>query len=49
MSDINCRVYTLWINDEMMKDIKHIAVEDGVSVASIIRQLVDDYLTLRLS
>lgn len=49
MSEVNCRVYTLWLSDDMMKDIKHVAVEDGVSVAFIIRQLVDDYLTIRLS
>lgn len=48
MSDVNCRVYTLWLSDDMMKDIKHIAVEAGVSVASIIRHLVDDYLIIRL-
>lgn len=47
MSDVNCRVYTLWLSDEMANTLNHIAVEDNVSVASIIRELIADYIDLR--
>ena len=45
--DINCRLYTIWPSDDMMRDIKHIAVNDGVSVAMIVRQLIADYVQAR--
>lgn len=48
MSDVNCRVYTLWLSDEMMKRLKHIAVEDNVSVASLVRGLISEYLDMKL-
>ena len=47
MSDLNCRVYTIWLSDEMMKSLKHIAVQDRVSVASIVREILGDYIKVR--
>lgn len=47
MSDVNCRVYTLWLSDDMMKSIKLIAIQDGVSVASIVRELLSVSINIR--
>ena len=45
--DIGFRLYTLWLCDKTMRQLKHFAVDDGVSVAIIVRRLIDDYVDLR--
>ena len=44
---IGFRLYTLWVSDDAMREIKHYAVDDGVSVAYIVRKLLDDYVQIR--
>lgn len=51
MSDLNdnlgFRLYTLWVHDDTMREIKHFAVDDNVSVATILRTLMEDYVANR--
>ncbi|MCJ2105914.1 hypothetical protein MKK70_11110 [Methylobacterium sp. E-041] len=45
--DIGFRLYTLWLCDKTMRQLKHFAVDDGVSVASMVRKLIDEYIRIR--
>ena len=45
--EVGFRLYTLWVCNDTMKKLKHIAVEEDASVAWIVRQLIEDYVDAR--